>query len=367
MEKKLLVIKIGTSSLTAEDGSIDRNKIESLVSQAAVLKQQGNSVILVTSGSISAGFRQLGFRTRPTDISAKQASAAVGQGLLMEEYTRFFQAYDITTAQILLTRDDFRDKRRYTNAFNTLGLLLKKGAVPIINENDTVAVEELKLGDNDTLSAQVAAMMHAHLLVLLTDIDGLYTGKPGTDPNATFIPRVDAITPEIESYAGGAGTAVGTGGMMTKIRGAHLATRAGVPVFICSSAVPDAILKAASGALDGSARGTLFTAASGLKTRLQWMAFYAEPKGTLLIDKGAFDAVVHHNHSLLPAGIRFFKGDFRKGDVVEVFAETIPDCVGHGIVNYSTEELSDLLKGDEKAGAREVIHIDNWVSSDIVR
>ena len=190
MERKLVTVKVGTSSLTHADGSISPEKIEYIVAEIAALRDAGHTVILVTSGAVAAGFGRIGYAKRPTSIPAKQAAAAVGQGLLLEEYARFFAARGIVSAQILLTRDDFRDRRRYKNAFNALEIILQRGAVPIINENDTVSIDELRLGDNDTLSAQVAAMMHAGLLVLLTDMDGLYTADPRADETAKRIERV---------------------------------------------------------------------------------------------------------------------------------------------------------------------------------
>ena len=235
MAKKTVVVKIGTSSLTEKSGRLDVSRLRALTGQLAGLRDAGNQVILVTSAAIAAGYSLLGYQERPVSVPAKQASAAVGQGLLMEEYTRCLHERGYVAAQILLTRADFSDRRRYHNAFSALEVLLSRGAIPIINENDTVSIAELKLGDNDMLSAQVAAMVHADLLVLLTDTDGLYTADPRNDPDAKHIPYVERVTPEIEALATGAGTANGTGGMATKVEGAKLATGAGVPVVICSS------------------------------------------------------------------------------------------------------------------------------------
>ena len=224
MEKQTIVVKVGTSSLTLSDGTMDAEKIRNITTQLAALQTAGHHVILVSSGAIAAGFSRLGFKKRPTKIADKQAAAAVGQGLLMEEYTKNLMAYQIPCAQILLNRSDFEDRRRYKNIFGSLSVLLGRGAIPIINENDTIAIEELKVGDNDTLSAQVAAMLHASLLILLTDIDGLYTANPKSDPNARHIDVVNEITPELTAAAGGAGSGNGTGGMTTKLSAASLAT-----------------------------------------------------------------------------------------------------------------------------------------------
>ncbi len=360
MKHQLIVIKVGTSSLTAKDGSISSDKIKNIADQISVLHQEGYPIVLVTSGSIAAGFRRLGYQNRPVAVAAKQAAAAVGQGLLMEEYTKYFSEHQIVSAQLLLTRGDFTDKRRYQNAFNAMQVLLEKGAVPIINENDTIAIEELKLGDNDTLSAQVAAMLHAELLILLTDVDGLYTANPATHPDATLIRRVEQISDELNEIAGGAGSANGTGGMLTKLKGATLATSAGVNVFICSHKRPDAILHAC----DGNGIGTLFCAKqSNMKTKLQWMAFYAHSTGNLYIDEGAKEAITVKEKSLLPAGIFAMEGDFHKGDVVNVYLRGTHEYLGKGIINYSKDELTTILSIGGGHKFQEAIHRDNWVGA----
>ncbi len=363
MSKKTVVVKIGTSSLTEKSGRLDVNRLRALTGQIASLRDAGNQVILVTSAAIAAGYSLLGYQERPVSVPAKQASAAVGQGLLMEEYTRCLHERGYVAAQILLTRADFSDRRRYHNAFSALEVLLARGAVPIINENDTVSIAELKLGDNDMLSAQVAAMVHADLLVLLTDTDGLYTADPRSDPDAKHIPYVERVTPEIEALATGAGTANGTGGMATKVEGAKLATGAGVPVVICSSREENVLAKA----VDGAAKGTYFKAGSGMKTRLQWMAFYAPTRGNVYIDSGAAEALTKKGRSLLPAGVRAVEGDFAAGDVVKVFRSGTDSCLGRGTVNYSAAELREIAgQPTSKAAARfpgrppEVIHQDNY-------
>ena len=230
--------------------------------------------------------------------------------------------------------------------------------MPIINENDTIAVEELKLGDNDTLGAYMAAMLHANLLILLTDVDGLYTANPSKDKNARHIDVVEHITKEIEESAGSAGSSNGTGGMITKIRAAKLATRAGVPVFITSSADEDSIVKAVS----GEGRGTLFTSKYSLKTRLQWMAFYAQAAGNVYVDAGAAEAITKQDRSLLPAGIVAAEGDFRRSDVVCVYRTETHEYLGRGIINYSREELAELI-GTDCSGAGEAINRDNWADA----
>ena len=359
MERKLITVKVGTSSLTGPDGSICPEKSEYIATQIAALREAGHTVILVTSGAVAAGFRRIGYAKRPTSIPAKQAAAAVGQGLLLEEYTRFFEAKGIVSAQILLTRDDFRDRRRYKNAFNALEIILQRGAVPIINENDSVSIDELRLGDNDTLSAQVAAMMHAGLLVVMTDMDGLYTADPRVDKEAKRIARAAHLTPEIMALGGSAGTSNGTGGMATKLSAAKLATAAGVPVVICKADCPGALLRAAA----GEPAGTYFAASeTGMRTRQQWMAFYAQTRGNLYVDAGAEEALVHHGKSLLPSGIVAAEGDFRAGDIVRVFRQGTNVLLGRGEVNFDKEELLRRVDGAEGHGKNAVvIHRDNWV------
>ncbi|WP_040213083.1 glutamate 5-kinase [Clostridium polynesiense] len=376
--KKLIVVKIGTSSLTNTLGELQREKIQSLIEKIHKVKKEGHSVVIVTSGSIAAGFRRLGYNQRPKTIPAKQAAASVGQGLLMEEYTKQLWKYNYIAAQILLTRGDFSDKRRYKNAANSLEILLKKGAIPIINENDTTSIEELKFGDNDTLSANVAGMIHADLLVILTDIDGVYTSDPRKNPSAERIEKIEVITPELEALAGSEGTSVGTGGMRSKISAAKIAVMAGVPVVISSAEKEDILYKC----LQGEAEGTYFTACKrNLNTNLQWMAFYSKCKGKLYVDEGAAEALENKGKSLLPSGIVKIQGDFNAGDVVEVFIRkngSLTEAstnkkkayLGKGIVNYSSEELQ-RLKGCSSediyqiAGITktEAIHRDNWLGN----
>lgn len=358
MDEKLVVVKLGSSSLTGPDGAIQPEKIASYVENMAALVQKGHRLILVTSGAVAAGFKRLGYAHRPKAIADKQASAAVGQSLLMEEYTHQFGKYNIPCGQLLLTQDDFADRRRYKNAFNALTALLSRGAVPIINENDTVAVEELKIGDNDTLSAQVAAMMHAGVLVLLTDVDGLYTANPAKDPAAKHIDVVEEITSDIVAAAGGAGTERGTGGMRTKVKAAVLATSAGVEVVICASQDPANIVRAA----EGQARGTRFLAQKdALRTRQQWLAFYAMAAGNLYVDEGAAEAITMRGKSLLPKGVVAAEGDFKAGDVVNVFKRGSHEYLGRGIVAYDREGLIRAMQAE--GNHEDAIHRDNWVKA----
>lgn len=369
MEKRnqLIVVKAGTTSLTGPDGAMDTEKVAALVAQVCGLKRAGHNVVVVTSGAIAAGFRRLGYAERPKTVPAKQASAAVGQGLLIEEYIRGFYERGYIAAQLLITRADFTDRRRYRNAYNTLSVLLKKGAVPVINENDTVSIEELRFGDNDMLSAQVASLLHADLLVILTDVDGLYTADPQTDKNAKLIERVAHIDEKLEAAATSGGSRVGTGGMASKVAAAKVATASGVPVLVCASAQPNVLQKAAA----GTARGSWFDAVpKALGTRLQWLAFHSDIKGQLVVDDGAVEALGRRHTSLLPSGVVEVRGDFEKGDVVEV-TDRQGSYVGRGMAGYAAAELRAVMgmssaQIEKNAGhkAAEAIHRDNWLGAD---
>lgn len=356
MKLKRIVFKVGTSSLTNPDGSLSRAKVKAITQQLATLQEEGFEVILVSSGAIAAGFASLGFKKRPTKVADKQASAAVGQGLLLEEYTSNLLLKNIVSAQILLTQDDFVDKRRYNNAHQALSVLLARKAIPIINENDSVSIAELKVGDNDTLSAQVAAMLQADLLVLLTDVDGLYTDNPSKNPKAKRIERVDTISHELIEMAGGAGSSNGTGGMLTKIKAATIATMAGVPVYICSSLKELPLIEAAYHQADG----TYFVAQEKMmKTQKQWLALYAESKGKLIVDDGAKNALVDGEKSLLASGIISVDGKFTYQDIVTVY-DAQENALGKGRVLFGHAAIADLLKSNKPKGI--VIHRDEWVT-----
>ncbi|OIB06169.1 glutamate 5-kinase [Streptococcus pneumoniae] len=342
MKYKRIVFKVGTSSLTNEDGSLSRSKVKDITQQLAMLHEAGHELILVSSGAIAAGFGALGFKKRPTKIADKQASAAVGQGLLLEEYTTNLLLRQIVSAQILLTQDDFVDKRRYKNAHQALSVLLNRGAIPIINENDSVVIDELKVGDNDTLSAQVAAMVQADLLVFLTDVDGLYTGNPNSDPRAKRLERIETINREIIDMAGGAGT---------------IATESGVPVYICSSLKSDSMIEAAEETEDGS----YFVAQEkGLRTQKQWLAFYAQSQGSIWVDKGAAEALSQHGKSLLLSGIVEAEGAFSYGDIVTVFDKESGKSLGKGRVQFGASALEDMLRSQKAKGV--LIYRDDWIS-----
>lgn len=357
MKEQTLVFKVGTSSLTQENGSLDRIKIARITNQLAQLHQKGHNIVLVTSGSIAAGFRRLGFEKRPTKIAEKQASAAVGQGLLIEEYTQNLMKDGIVSAQVLLTQDDFADPRRYKNASQAFQILLRQRAIPIINENDTIAIEEIKVGDNDTLSAQVASLLKADLLVLLTDVDGLYTANPHTNPDARHLDQVVNITEDLYAMAAGAGSSNGTGGMTTKLQAAEIATKSGVPVFICSSKEDTALLQA----VQQKNRGTLFLADNhAMNQRKQWMAFYARTNSLVEIDSGAEKAMLEQGRSLLAAGVSLIQGKFKVGSVVEVYSQQNHRLIGKGRVKLSSKELQQMLDTGQAEGV--FIHRNDWVT-----
>ena len=287
----------------------------------------------------------------------------------MEEYTKNLMAYQIPCAQILLNRSDFEDRRRYKNIFGSLSVLLGRGAIPIINENDTIAIEELKVGDNDTLSAQVAAMLHASLLILLTDIDGLYTANPKSDPNARHIDVVNEITPELMRVAShAAGEAYGLISLVVSFamdvlesleqRTVHTA---GIASLLSHPEYRS--LERAAPLMKGTAKGTYFTASGhNMKTRLQWMAFYAPSAGNLYVDEGAAEALAVQAKSLLPKGIVAVEGDFKKGDVVSVFRRGSHEYLGKGIVNYDRPDLQKIM--NESTSHTEAINRDNWIGAE---
>jgi glutamate 5-kinase len=359
------VVKIGSSSLTSEIGGLNREKIGFFSAEVASLHRQGHQPLLVTSGAVAAGFTEIGYRKRPKHLHEKQAAAAVGQALLMQAYQEAFSRYGIGVAQILLTRSDFSDRLRIHNALMTVDELLRRRIIPIINENDTVSVNELKFGDNDTLSALVANLVKANQLLILTDIEGLYTDDPRKNADARRIDKVEQITEELYSIAGGSGSSVGTGGMRSKVEAARIATRGGVPVFIGRvKQTGDLALT-----VEGSGRGTYFeTSLHTLSMKKQWVGFHSHPQGWVSVDRGAETALLSGGKSLLPAGVTEVAGDFNQGDVVEVL-NADKEVIGRGVVNYDAWQLQAVagLSTEEvqkrvDAPRIEVIHRDEWIS-----
>lgn len=361
MEKKRIVVKIGSSSLTNTKGEIDHDKLKDHIQALAALKYQGHDVILVSSGAVAAGFRKLGYPSRPVTLKGKQAAAAVGQSLLIQYYSEYFHEHELTAAQVLLTRTDFSKKDRYKNAYATFTELLERNIIPIINENDTVSVTELTFGDNDMLSALVSGLVHADYLIILTDINGFYDDNPFKNPNAKRINHLNEITDDMLNYATGSGSKVGTGGMQSKLLAARTALQAGVKVFIGNGKGASKLLDILNGLGDGTYIGK--TDSVILPNQKQWISI-TEVSGKLFIDQGAANAILLNGKSLLPAGIYKIEGVFHKGDVVEVYRDSL--LLGRGEVMYSSEELTHALgKRTTEIDSQSivVIHRDKWVKA----
>ncbi len=360
-----VVIKVGSRVLTVEGGGLDYDAITRLCDEMAGLRQQGIEVILVSSGAVAAGRDALRSADTTLTIPQKQAAAAVGQPLLMQAYQQACTCHGLVTAQILLTAEDLANRNRFLNARTTLEALLTAGALPVINENDSVAVAEIKFGDNDNLSALVTSLAEADLLLILTDIEGLYSANPASDPDAQLIPLVRSITREIERMAGGSASSVGTGGMATKVTAAKKAARFGVPTILAPGKQPGVITAAVS----GQEIGTLFLPATdGLNRRKHWIAYTLRPAGKVLVDAGAQKALVEKGTSLLPSGITGVEGRFERGRCVRICG---PDGteIARGLADYSSSEIQ-LIAGHKSAeieqllGYRygdDVVHRDNLV------
>ncbi len=353
-----LVVKVGTASLVGPTGEPDEVKLGRLCREIAELHQAGVEVILVSSGAIAAGLGPLGLETRPSDIPSLQAAAAVGQGRLLSSYSRLLAAGGLVTAQLLLTRYDFMNRQHYVNARNTLDRLLALGVVPVVNENDTVAVDEIRFGDNDRLAALVGNLARAKLLALLTDAKGLHLDDPRRAPDAPVLDEVERITPELERRAGGRGSNLGSGGMASKIAAAWVATFSGVAVVVADAAEPEVLARVAR----GDKVGTFFhPRPKRASARRLWIAFAQPPRGTVVVDEGARRAMVQDKRSLLPVGVLDTAGSFESGDVVDV-AERTGELFARGLVRYGASELQEARgrRSAELAG-REVIHRDQLI------
>ena len=361
---KRIVVKVG-SSVLSQPGGLNLAVIRSISKEISHLMDRGIEVILVSSGAMASGIKKIGLAKRPEDIPKQQAVAAVGQAGLILAYESVFARCGKKVAQILLTSDDFNNRKRYLNARNTFNALLSWGIVPIVNENDTVAVEEIKFGDNDNLAAILALLMDADLLINLTDIDGLFTANPRENPSAELIPIVDTIKKEIEKSASKIPGVLGTGGMLSKVMSAKKVTSAGIPQVVANGK-ESGILEAL---FSGKEKGTLFLPKEKrLASRKCWIAFSLKPKGMLDIDEGAANAVLNRGKSLLPSGIVHVDGEFGVGAPVE-FKRKDGEVLGKGLVNYSSSDIRKILGlnstriksilGDKPYD--EIIHRDNLV------
>ncbi|MDR5809988.1 glutamate 5-kinase [Caballeronia sp. LZ019] len=331
---KRIVVKVGSSLVTNDGRGLDHAAIARWASQIAALREQGKEVVLVSSGAIAEGIHRLGWSKRPRVIDELQAAAAVGQMGLAQVYESSFGAHGIRTAQILLTHADLADRERYLNARSTLLTLLRLGAVPIINENDTVITDEIKFGDNDTLGALVANLIEGDALVILTDQRGLFTADPRKDPNATLVEQADAGTPELEQMAGGAGSSLGRGGMLTKILAAKRAAHSGANTVIASGREADVLTRLASGEMIGT---QLIARTARIAARKQWMADHLQVRGHVVIDNGAVQKLTADGKSLLPIGVVNVKGAFDRGEVIACVNDQGQE-VARGITNYSSSE-----------------------------
>jgi glutamate 5-kinase len=364
-QRNTIVIKIGTALLADKVNGIHTERLAAIAKNVAHMRMLGKNVAIVTSGAIGAGVAALHLNERPKTIPEKQATAAIGQPLLMEAYETAFRTQHQVVAQILLTKDDFTNRGRYVNAKNTFASLFDHGVVPIINENDTVAVEEIKLGDNDNLSAMVATLIEANLLLILSDIDGLYTDDPAYNPDAVLIPVVEKLTPQIERLAKKSKSEMSTGGMVTKIQAAKRCIDAGIVMIIANGKNPETIKTI----FDGNFRGTVFLPGSKkISVRKQWIGLFSQPAGAIVIDDGAANALLKQQKSLLASGITAVRGEFKTQEIISVFTMSGKE-IGKGISAYSAAEIS-MIKGkksseiekllDCKAPA-EVIHRNNLV------
>lgn len=361
-EARRIVVKVGTRLLTHESGGLAMEQLERVVDQILSICSDGREVVLVTSGAVGVGMGVLGHSEKPKALAEKQACAAVGQIRLMHAYDEVFGRCGTPIAQYLLTAEDFRDPERFGNIRRTTEALFKHGVVPVVNENDVVGTSEIKVGDNDRLSADVCHFLEADLLVILSDIDGLFTGNPKTNPDATLIPVVARVTPEIEALAGGAGSVASTGGMITKIVAAKTVTESGSACVIANGFTADLARIVA-----GDPVGTLFLPSEKkLGSRKRWIRFVSTPKGVLVLDDGAVAAVRDRHLSLLPAGVVRVEGAFAANTVVEM--RTLGgDPIGRGVTNFSAAEIGRIeghSSGDiagllGRAAPQEIVHRDN--------
>lgn len=361
---KRIVIKIGSNILASAEHGLDAKRLHAIAEDISKASKDGREIVMVSSGAVAAGLKKLGLLRKPDDIMLKQAAAAIGQSSLMHAYEQSFAEFGKKVAQVLLTRDDIADRRRYINAKNTLLTLINYGVIPVINENDPVAVDEIKFGDNDMLAALVAGLVEADMLVILSDVNGLYSKDP-SKKGATIINEVKNITPDIEKLAGGRCSAVGTGGMYSKLLAAKQAVKNGIPVVIMNGKKSGLV----SGLLDGKKAGTYFEPeAQRLSSRKGWIAYGVRTKGSIFLDEGAERALTELGRSLLPSGITKVEGHFSVGEYVKCIGPGGKN-VAKGLTNYSSSDLEKIKGGKTSAIEKvlgykysdEVIHRDNLV------
>lgn len=364
-DARRIVVKVGSALVTNEGRGLDPDAIALWGGQIGRLRALGKEVVMVSSGAIAEGIKRLGWPRRPREIHELQAAAAVGQMGLAQVYESCFRAHGLQTAQVLLTHEDLADRRRYLNARSTLLTLLRLGVVPIINENDTVVTDEIKVGDNDTLGALVTNLIDADALVILTDQSGLYTADPRHDPAAVLLPRVVAGDPVLEGMAGGAGSSIGRGGMITKVLAAKRAAGSGASTVIAWGREPDALLRL----MRGERIGTLLVAQTAkLAARKQWMADHLQLRGAVVVDKGAAAKLREEGKSLLPIGVVEVQGEFARGDVIAIKAPDGRD-IARGLANYASSEARRIARQPSARIAEllgymneaELIHRDNLV------
>lgn len=364
-DAKVIVVKVGSSLVTNNGNGLDQAAIAGWAAQIAALAQQGKQIVLVSSGAVAEGMQRLGWKKRPTAVNELQAAAAVGQMGLVQMYESCFSQHHLHTAQVLLTHDDLADRKRYLNARSTLRTLLHMKVIPIINENDTVVTDEIRFGDNDTLGSLVANLIEADTLVILTDQQGLYSADPRNNPNATFIQHATAGDATLEQMAGGAGSSVGTGGMLTKILAAKRAARSGAHTVIASGREKDVLVRLSN----GEAIGTHLEATQ-MKTaaRKQWLADHLRMTGNLVLDAGAVKVLRTEGKSLLPIGVIAVEGYFERGDVVAC-VDTEGKEIARGLVNYTASEAARIMRKPSSeiesvlgyVDEAELIHRDNLI------
>ena len=353
---KNLVIKIGSSSLCDDEGNINKEKILNLIQQIAYIKRKGINITLVSSGAINAGVHIMNLAKRPQTIPQKQALAAIGQASLMQIYEELFSLFNLRCAQILLNHDDFDDRKRLMNFNNAMQALIDYDVVPIINENDTLAVEEIKVGDNDTLASLVVPAVNADMVVLVSDINGLYDDNPHTNENAKLIKNVNGITKEIEDMAKDASSKVGTGGMITKIKAAKVCNDFGCDMAIVNGNQQNVLVDL----MDGKDVGTYFSRVAGrtLNSRQHWIMYRSMPKGSIIVDDGAKLALINNHTSLLPKGIVDVRGNFLISQIVDII-DLNNILLARGMVNYSSDEIK-LIKGYNTSEIENILHYKDY-------